>query len=103
MINTEAFKKMKKEAVLINVARGQLIDEAALRKALRSGEIRGAGLDVLCEEPPSKKHPLLGIPGCIITPHSAWYSTAAQAELRRRAAEEVVRVLSGKKPNNRVA
>jgi D-3-phosphoglycerate dehydrogenase len=89
--------------VLINVARGQLIDEAALRKALRSGEIRGAGLDVLCEEPPSKKHPLLGIPGCIITPHSAWYSTAAQAELRRRAAEEVVRVLSGKKPNNRVA
>lgn len=102
MIGTEALKKMKKEAVVINVARGELIDEAALRKALRSGEIRGAGLDVLCEEPPSKKHPLLGIPGCIITPHSAWYSTAAMGELRRKSAEEVVRVLSGKKPKNRV-
>ncbi|MBT7856974.1 MAG: hypothetical protein HN720_08615 [Nitrospinaceae bacterium] len=103
MIGTEALKKMKKEAVVINVARGELIDEAALRKALRSGEIRGAGLDVLCEEPPSKKHPLLGIPGCIITPHSAWYSSAAMEELRRKSAEEVVRVLSGKKPKNRIA
>jgi D-3-phosphoglycerate dehydrogenase len=103
MIGEAALKKMKKEAVLINVARGELIDEAALRKALRSGEIRGAGLDVLCEEPLSKKNPLLGIPGCVITPHSAWYSTAAMEELRRKSAEEVLRVLSGKKPKYRVA
>ncbi len=103
MIGEAALKKMKKEAVLINVARGELIDEAALMKALRSGGIRGAGLDVLSEEPPSKKHPLLGIPGCVITPHSAWYSTAAMGELRRKSAEEVLRVLSGKKPKYRVA
>ncbi len=103
MIGEAALKKMKNEAVLINVARGELIDETALRKALRSGEIRGAGLDVLCEEPPSKKHPLLEVPGCVITPHSAWYSTAAMEELRRKSAEEVLRVLSGKKPKNRVA
>jgi D-3-phosphoglycerate dehydrogenase len=103
MINEAALKRMKKESVLINVARGELIDENALRKAIRSGEIRGAGLDVLSEEPPSKKHALLGLPGCVITPHSAWYSTAAQEELRRKSAEEVLRVLSGKKPKNRVA
>ncbi len=102
MIGTEALGKMKKEAVLINVARGELIDEAALRKALRAGQIRGAGLDVLCEEPLSKKNPLLGVPGCIITPHSAWYSTAAQEELRRKSAGEVLRVLGGKKPKNRI-
>jgi len=103
MIGEAQLKRMKKEAVLINVARGELIDENALRKAIRTGEIRGAGLDVLCEEPPSKTHPLLGLPGCVITPHSAWYSTAAQDELRRKSAEEVLRVLSGKKPKNRVA
>jgi D-3-phosphoglycerate dehydrogenase len=103
MIDETALGRMKNEAVLINVARGELIDESALRKALRSGEIRGAGLDVLSEEPPSQKHPLLGVPGCIITPHSAWYSTTSVAELRRKSAEEVLRVLSGKKPKNRVA
>ena len=103
MIGEAQLKRMKKNAVLINVARGELINEAALRKAIRSGEIRGAGLDVLSEEPPSKSHPLLGLPGCVVTPHSAWYSTAAQDELRRKSAEEVLRVLSGKKPKNRVA
>ncbi|MFP6870964.1 MAG: C-terminal binding protein [Nitrospinota bacterium] len=103
MIGAEALSKMKPEAVLINVARGELIDEPALHRALRAGQIRGAGLDVLCEEPPSGKHPLIGVPGCLITPHSAWYSTAAQEELRRKSAEEVLRVLSRKKPRNRVA
>jgi len=100
MIGAEALLKMKSEAVLINVARGELVDESALHRALCVGQIRGAGIDVLCEEPPSKKHPLIGVPGCTITPHSAWYSTAAQEELRRKSAEEVLRVLSGKKPKN---
>ncbi|MFQ5693039.1 MAG: C-terminal binding protein, partial [Nitrospinota bacterium] len=102
LIGASALGRMKKEAVLINVARGELIDEGTLRRALRSGGIRGAGLDVLSEEPPARTHPLQGVAGCVITPHSAWYSTASQEELRRRSAEEVLRVLSGKKPRNRI-
>ena len=98
MVNAEALARMKPDAVLINVARGELVDEKALAEALAKNAIRGAGLDVLEEEPPSPNHPLLGLPNCRVTPHSAWYSTAALEDMRRKAATDVLHVLRGEKP-----
>ena len=101
MIGAAELKTMKKGAVLINVARGGLIDEKALAAALESGTIRGAALDVLSQEPPPKNHPLIGLDNCIITPHSAWYTTDALQDMREKSAGEVMRVLTGKKPRYR--
>lgn len=72
--------KMKDGAILINTARGPLIDEAAVRDALQSGKLRGAAVDVISEEPMNASNPLLGAPNCIITPHMAW----APVESRQR-------------------
>ncbi|OGL59161.1 MAG: hypothetical protein A3J27_05105 [Candidatus Tectomicrobia bacterium RIFCSPLOWO2_12_FULL_69_37] len=102
MIGRAQFERMKPEAVVINVARGGLIDEEALAAALTRKRIRGAGLDVLAEEPPAQGHPLLALPSCIVTPHKAWYSVSAQEKLRRGAAGEVLRVLRGREPKYRV-
>ncbi len=98
IVNVEALERMKSDAVLINVARGELVDEGALAAALRKNDIRGAGLDVLKQEPPPPDHPLLGLPNCRVTPHSAWYSTAALEDMRRKAAMDVLRVLRGEDP-----
>ena len=102
IIGREALARMKPDAVLVNVARGELVDEGALAGALREKRIRAAGLDVLSEEPPRAGHPLVALPNCHVTPHSAWYSTAAQDDLRRKAALEVVRCLKGKPLKYRV-
>jgi glycerate dehydrogenase len=79
LINLEAFRKMKRNALLINTARGGLVDEAALIQALDEGLIAGAGFDVLTVEPPTKGHPLLNVrrPNFILTPHIAWASDGA--------------------------
>ena len=98
MVNAEALERMKTAAVLINVARGELVDEEALAGALKKNAIRGAGLDVLEEEPPRPNHPLIRLPNCHVTPHSAWYSTAALEDMRRKAATDVLRVLRGEEP-----
>ena len=89
---------MKPTAVLINTARGPVVDEDALVAALRAGRIGGAALDVLEREPPAPDHPLLAMPQVIFTPHVAWYSEESEAELRRRAAEHVALVLRGERP-----
>jgi glycerate dehydrogenase len=83
IINAERLSRMKKSALLINTARGGLIDEAALAKALRTGEVAGAGLDVLSAEPPAVDHPLLSldIHNLLITPHCAWGSCEARQRL----------------------
>jgi D-3-phosphoglycerate dehydrogenase len=94
--------RLKPGASIVNTARGALIDEAALVESLKSGHVAGAGLDVLQEEPPSPDHPLLSFPQVYYTPHLAWYSEASRIELRRRAAEEVLRVLTGKPALNPV-
>ena len=80
LIGTRELAKMKPDAVLINTARGGLVDEAALALALRSGKLAGAGIDVLEEEPPRRGSPLLeaGVPNLIVTPHVAW--SGAQAK-----------------------
>lgn len=72
MVNTQFLVNMKPGAFLINTARGQLVDERALADALKAGFIKGAALDVLAQEPPSRDCPLIGIENCIITPHMAW-------------------------------
>lgn len=89
-------------AVVVNVSRGGLIDEAALLRALDAGHLAGAGLDVLEGEPPSPDDPLLAHPAVLVTPHMAWYSQQAEARMRQLAAEEVARVLRGEAPLNPV-
>lgn len=98
IINEQALGKMKPTAFLINTARGGLIDEDALLKALRDKQIAGAALDVFATEPPPPDHPLLHEERAMITPHIAWYSEAANHDVRVRGAEEVVRVLRGERP-----
>ena len=102
LFNKEAFKKMKKSAVLINVARGAVVSEEDLVWALENGEIAGAALDVLEQEPPEKDNPLFKFDNVLISPHSAWYSEESQAVLQRTPAEEVARVLQGEVPVNLV-
>lgn len=91
-------KAMKKTAYLINTARGSIVDEKALYKALREGWIAGAGLDVLEKEPPDWDNPLLKLDNVIFTPHSAFYSEESYIELKTRTAKAVLSVLNGKLP-----
>ena len=83
LISTDALHAMKRSALLVNTARGGLVDEIALREALLSGEIAGAALDVLSAEPPPADHVLLrgDVPNLIITPHNAWVSVEARQRL----------------------
>lgn len=97
LINEERLHQMKKTAVIINTARGPIIDEKALADALEKGIIAGAALDVTEDEPVSTNSPLLKMDNVIITPHSAWYSEEAMIELRKKAAKNIVHVLSGEK------
>ncbi|MFD1032545.1 C-terminal binding protein [Metaplanococcus flavidus] len=98
MISRKEFAMMKKEAFIINTARGPIIDEQALIEALQAGEIAGAGLDVLETEPIAADNPLLDMDNVILNPHSAFYSVEAETELKRKTAENVADVLSGYYP-----
>lgn len=104
LINADTLAMMKADAVLINTARGDLVDENALRDALVTKRLGGAGLDVLSQEPPPPDHPLLdpAIPNLLITPHIGW----AASEARQRAVEEIganlAAFLAGKKRNRLV-
>lgn len=94
-VNESTLRAMKKGAVLINTARGGLINTKALAAALRQGVIAGAGIDVFEAEPLEADHPLRSAPNTILTSHTAWYSGGSVPELQRKVAEEVVRGLSG--------
>jgi D-3-phosphoglycerate dehydrogenase / 2-oxoglutarate reductase len=98
MISHDQFNKMKKEAFIINTARGPVIDEAALIAALQEGKIAGAGLDVVEVEPIEATNPLLKMDNVILNPHSAFYSVEAETELKRKTAQNVADVLSGYYP-----
>lgn len=99
MISDEQFGHMKKDAFIINTARGPVIDEAALIRALEAGQIAGAGLDVAEVEPMLANNPLLKMENVIITPHIAWYSEESELELKRKTARNVIDVLSGFYPD----
>ncbi len=100
VVNRERLALMKPNAVLINTARGGLIDEAALTEALREGAIFGAGLDVFETEPPDVNSPLFALTNVIVTDHTAWYSEDAVGDLQRKAADEIARVLRNEEPRN---
>lgn len=102
MFGESEFEKMKKSAFLVNTARGPIVDKAALYEALKTGEIAGAGVDVMEQEPPSLDDPLLKLDNFIITPHTAWYSEDAQRLLQRETARAVAAVLKGGKPRSLV-
>jgi glycerate dehydrogenase len=99
LINAHRLAKMKPTAILINTARGPLVDEAALVEALHKGTIAGAALDVLSAEPPNADNPLLSAPRCIVTPHIAWASIEARKRLLQIAAENIQAFLNGKPIN----
>ena len=99
LFNADVFSKMKPTAYLINTARGSIVDERALADALDRGQLAGAALDVLSQEPPSGS-PLFGRDNVILTPHMSFYSAESLVDLQSKAAEEVARVLSGKAPRN---
>jgi D-3-phosphoglycerate dehydrogenase len=101
LFSASAFQRMKTSAYLINTARGPIVDEAALVTALEEGQIAGAALDVLSEEPPSDSR-LFRRDDVILTPHMSFYSIESLAELQKRAAEEVVIALTGRPSNNAV-
>lgn len=98
MISDEQFNLMKKETFIINTARGPVIDEKAMIRALQEGKIAGAGLDVLENEPIEPDNPLLKMDNVIINPHAAWYSEESQLELKQKVAQNVADVLSGYYP-----
>ncbi|HOQ09393.1 MAG TPA: C-terminal binding protein [Syntrophomonadaceae bacterium] len=102
LINEEALAKMKDNCLLVNTARGALVDEKALIKALRTAKIAGAALDVSEKEPIDPDNELLSLPNVVITPHSAWYTEEAQQSLQQQAAQEILRVLRGERPLNLV-
>jgi len=92
---------MKPSAILINAARGGIVDEAALLDALRAGRLGGACLDVLGEEPPAADHPLIaaGLPNLIVTPHIAWASRQAQQRLADEVVENISAYFRGERRN----
>jgi glycerate dehydrogenase len=98
LINIDAFRKMKRNTLLINTARGGLVDEAALIQALNEGLIAGAGFDVLTVEPPRNGHPLLDMrrPNFILTPHIAWASDGAMQFLADQLIDNIELWCAGK-------
>ena len=102
MIDETQLRTMKKGAFIINTARGPLINEPALVRALREGWIAGAALDVLEKEPPAPDNPLLRMDNVIISPHAAWYSQSSVLEIQTMCAEDVAKALVGREPINLV-
>ncbi len=98
LVGKETLQKIKPTAVLVNTARGGIVDEAALAEAIRAGRLAGAGLDVLEDEPLKSDHPLNGLPNVLLTPHVAGVTEEALMRMARTAAEEILRVLKGQRP-----
>jgi D-3-phosphoglycerate dehydrogenase len=103
LIGAEELAAMKPSAVLINTSRGGLVDTSAVIAALRAGQIRAAALDVLDTEPPVPGLLPADLPGLLVTPHMAYYSEESIAESQRKAATQIVKVLTGGQPDYPVA
>lgn len=100
MINADSLAKMKFNAILINVARGECIDEAALAERLRAKKLGGAGIDVFATEPIPADSPLLGAPNVLLTPHIAGATSEVRERVVQMAVANVVRVLRGEAPEH---
>ena len=99
MVNEQFISRMKDGAILINTARGGLVDEEALADALKSGKLAGAGLDVLANEPPDESCPLLGLDHCVITPHIAFTPKETRAKIIELLAENLKSYQEGGRQN----
>jgi glyoxylate reductase len=98
LIGATALRAMKPSGFLINAARGRLIDEAALLRALQEGWIAGAALDVYTEEPLPPAHPLRGLPNCLALPHNAFNSEETAAAVNHAVAQNVLALMRGERP-----
>jgi phosphoglycerate dehydrogenase-like enzyme len=98
LIGAQELALMKPTAILVNVARGAIVDEAALADALREGRLRGAGIDVWAQEPPDPANPLLSLPNVVATPHVAGVTFETSRRRGSAAAENVNRIAEGLPP-----
>lgn len=98
LIDEEKLGMMKSGAYLLNLARGEVVDEEALYRALRDGRLAGAGLDVFSREPVDPENPLLRLPNVVLTPHTAGGTNESRVRMIQVTVENVRRVLSGEKP-----
>jgi D-3-phosphoglycerate dehydrogenase len=98
LIGKEALPMMKPTAILVNTARGGIVDEAAVAAAVKAGRLAGAGLDVVVDEPLKPRHPLNGVPNIILTPHIAGVTEEAMMRMAQDSAEDILRVLRGERP-----
>ena len=102
MVDESFISKMKDGAIIINTARGAILDERAVANALNSGKLAGAGLDVLAVEPPLPDNPLLTAKNCLITPHIGWATVAARKRLLSILEENLSSFFSGAELKNRI-
>jgi len=100
-INADSLKKMKRGSILINTARGGVVDENALANSLKENHLSFAGIDTLPEEPPTKGSPLIGLENCFVTPHIAWATYDSRQRLISRLEENIKAFFAGK-INNQV-
>jgi glycerate dehydrogenase len=100
MVDSSLLRRMDERALLINTARGGLVNEFDLAEALRSNVIAGAAVDVVSREPIRPDNPLLTAPNCLITPHIAWCSLAARKRIIATAADNISAFLAGRREND---
>lgn len=100
LISEPVLRLMRPSAVVLNAARGPIVDTRALAEAIREGRIAGAGIDVLDADPPSRGNPLLALDNVVVTPHAAFNSVESIQALRRQATGNVLAVLEGRSPSS---
>lgn len=98
MIGEKELRMMKPEGIIVNTARGGIIDNEALAKACKESWIAGAGIDVFEKEPPQNNFSLIGVENVILTPHLSWYSVDAGWDIRKKIVEDVKRFINGQMP-----